>query len=96
MSEKVVSAINATVSGRVQGVMFRDFTRRKAQALGLVGEVQNMVDGTAHVYAEGEKEQLEELITLLKRGPLLARVDDVAYTEVKPKGGFSSFSIVYE
>jgi acylphosphatase len=76
-------------------VMFRDFTRRKARALGLVGEVENKEDGTVSVVAEGEKEKLEALVAHLKQGPLLARVDDVAVEWVEPSGAFGSFSIRY-
>lgn len=90
------SALDATVTGRVQGVMFRDFTRRKAQALGLVGEVHNKEEGSVQVYAEGDEEKLQQFVEALKKGSLLARVDNVAYTFVKPKGGFSSFNIVYD
>jgi len=90
------NAIAAIVSGRVQGVMFRDLTRRKAQSLGIVGEVENLVDGTVRVYAEGEEDRLEQFIATLKKGTFLSRVENIEYKFLEPKGGFSGFNIVYD
>ncbi len=87
--------MTATVSGRVQMVMYRDFTRRKALALGLVGEVANNPDGTVSVYAEGEEETLLKLVEFLKKGTVLSAVENVAYQLVHPKGGHDTFSIHY-
>jgi acylphosphatase len=89
------AAFSATVSGRVQMVMFRDFTARRAKRLNIVGEVMNAPDGTVRITAEGTKEDLETLLTLLKKGPLLADVSDVSVTWREPTGGFESFSIRY-
>ena len=88
--------LEATVSGRVQMVMYRDFAQRKARGLRLVGEVQNLRDGTVRVVAEGPREKLETYVEKLKKGPLLARVEgvQVAYTEVS--GGYTDFSIRYD
>lgn len=89
------SAVEVSVTGRVQLVMFRDFTRRAARRLGLVGEVENLPDGSVRVYAEGPRETLETLIEYLNKGPLLARVERVVPLWVSPRGGFTSFSIRY-
>lgn len=89
------AAFKAIVSGRVQIVMYRDFTRRNARSLGIVGEVRNLPDGTVSVIAEGEKKDLDALILRLKAGSLLARVDDVAVTWCEPTGAFAGFSIRY-
>lgn len=88
-------AFEATITGRVQMVMYRDFTKRKALALGIVGEVENMVDGSVRVYAEGEEEKLEKFLTSLRKGSLLSQVNNVAYQYREPKGGFESFYIQY-
>ncbi len=89
------AALCAVVSGRVQLVMFRDFTQRKALGLGLVGEVANLPDGTVRVIAEGAPEKLDMLIAHLTRGPVLARVDDVRVEKREPTGAYTSFSIIY-
>ena len=90
-----IAACNMIVSGRVQGVMYRDFVQRKASGLGLVGEVENMPDKTVHVYAEGDTSAIEKLIPLLKKGTLLARVDSVELQWVQPKSSLKDFSIRY-
>jgi acylphosphatase len=89
------AAFRAIVSGRVQVVMYRDFTRRNARSLGIVGEVENLPDGTVRVVAEGEKEALEELERRMKKGSLFSRVNDVALAWQEPTGTFTSFSIRY-
>ncbi len=84
------------VSGRVQMVMLRDFTQRKATGLKLTGTVKNLKDGTVHVVAEGTKEKLETLLGKLHRGSLLADVEHVSVTWLPATGEFSKFKIAYE
>ena len=65
------------VRGRVQGVGFRWWTRRRASDLGLWGTVRNRPDGTVEVHAAGELETLEAFAAELEVGPLGARVERV-------------------
>ncbi len=69
--------LHVIVSGRVQGVGFRDATLDMGQQLGLAGWVRNRRDGTVQVYARGEPPRLGALRTWLAGGPPLARVDGV-------------------
>ncbi|MBL1434109.1 acylphosphatase [Candidatus Wolfebacteria bacterium] len=89
--------LHAIVSGRVQLVMYRDFARRKAQKLGIVGWVKNLKDNTVEVVAEGRKERLLEYIELLKEGPFLSEVKGV---DIKwwdgVTGEFKVFEIIHE
>ena len=87
--------LECIIRGRVQMVMFRDFAKRKADALGLAGSVQNMSDGSVNVVAEGEEEKLKKFIELLKKGPLLARVDDVSVKWPEPQSKFHNFQIIF-
>ena len=89
------AAFKAIVSGRVQIVMYRDFTRRSARSLGIAGEVKNLPDGTVLVVAEGKKEDLDTLIGRMKKGSLFARVDDVSISWQEPSGRFTGFFIRY-
>lgn len=89
------TAIKVILAGHVQGVMCRDFVQRKATLLGIVGEVENMPDGTVRVYAEGEKSALEKLIGFVRTGPALARIDSADIQWVEPAGSFESFFIRY-
>ncbi|MEJ2258552.1 MAG: acylphosphatase [Woeseiaceae bacterium] len=66
-----------TVHGRVQGVWFRDSTRREAQRLGLQGHAVNLPDGTVEVLAVGPADALAELARWLQDGPPIARVTKV-------------------
>lgn len=66
-----------TIRGRVQGVWFRDSTRRQAQALGISGSATNLANGDVEVCAFGETAALDELAEWLQSGPPLAQVDAV-------------------
>lgn len=65
------------VSGRVQGVAFRAYTRQQALALGLRGHAVNLRDGRVEVFAAGEAGAIDRLGEWLRQGSPLARVDDV-------------------
>lgn len=66
-----------TVHGRVQGVFFRDSTRREAERLGISGHAINLPDGTVEVLATGSDEAMAELERWLHRGPPMSRVTNV-------------------
>ena len=72
--------------GRVQGVFFRDTTRRKAEQLWVSGYARNRDDGAVEVVAEGESEAVERLVDFVRRGPGRAEVSDVDVTEEEPEG----------
>ena len=91
----MTEAFEATFTGRVQAVSLREYTRRKAESLNIVGSIQNLKDGTVRVYAEGNKRNLERLIEFLHQGSPDARVENIAYTWVTPKGSCNTFSIIY-
>ena len=85
----------AIISGRVQMVMFRDFTCRKARKMGVTGFVRNLSDGTVEAVAQGSKENLEKLIEYLHTGSMLSRVEHVAVEWRVPQKNFDSFELVY-
>lgn len=80
------------ISGRVQGVFFRDGVRRRAEGWGLAGWVRNLDDGRVEVVVEGERDAVEELERWCHRGPPAARVTAVDVTEA-PLEGLDSFVI---
>lgn len=79
-------AVRAVIAGRVQGVGFRELTRRRAIELGLGGWVRNDDDGKMVVHAEGPAEALDVLLSCLRQGPRGARVDEVAVEDVSVEG----------
>jgi len=83
------------IFGRVQLVMFRDFTQRKGRRLGLVGTVKNLKDGSVFAVAEGEEERLRVFLGYLKKGPILARVDRLKEKWLPAVSEFSDFKILY-
>lgn len=86
--------LQAVVSGRVQGVAFRDFVRREASARGLTGYVRNGDDGrTVEVVAEGDDAALAALVRVLHTGPRFAHVERVDATYSEASNGFSRFSV---
>ena len=75
--------------------MFRDFAKRKADALGLVGTAENQSDGAVCVIAEGEETKLCELLEHLKRGPILARVERIVEEWLPTTDEFRDFQIIF-
>jgi len=88
--------LHAIIRGRVQLVMFRDFTQRHAKKLGLKGFVRNLQNGTVEVLAQGEEQELTLLLQTLHRGPLLAHVESVESEMRDLTATFDTFGISYE
>ena len=74
------------VRGHVQGVFFRDETRRRARSLGVSGWVANRPDGTVEAVFEGRRDAVESMVEWCRRGPSGARVDDVQAAWEDPRG----------
>jgi acylphosphatase len=74
------------VSGRVQGVFFRDTVRRRAEAAGVAGWVRNTAEGSVEAVFEGLPEAVDELVEFCRRGPSRAEVAAVDVTEEEPEG----------
>ena len=79
-------AREVVVHGLVQGVFFRDSTRRRARELGVAGWVRNEYDGTVRIRVEGEPQAVDALVAWAGQGPPHAVVDRVDITEVRPEG----------
>lgn len=90
MNEATVR-VRALVSGRVQGVWFRQSTAEQALELGVNGWVRNLADGRVEAVFEGSPVAVNRALSYVRRGPDRARVDDVEIEYVPPTGeiGFS-------
>jgi acylphosphatase len=86
--------VEVYVRGRVQGVFFRASSQREAKRLGLTGWVKNRNDGSVEMLAEGEEEELKELIAWAHHGPTSCRVERVEVRWHGFAGEFSDFRIV--
>jgi acylphosphatase len=89
------ASIRLLISGRVQGVAFRYFTRGEAQRLGLVGWVKNLPDGGVEVRATGSAGALERFRQQLRQGPPGARVDAISESELAAPEDWPDFRITY-
>lgn len=87
--------LSARVTGRVQGVYFRAFTRNQARALGLTGWVRNEYDRSVYLEAEGPRAALETLLAAVRSGPPDARVDHVDIDWTEATGEFDRFTVRY-
>jgi acylphosphatase len=74
------------VHGQVQGVFFRDTTRRMARSRGLRGWVRNTPEGTVEAVFEGDQDAVEAMVRWSGEGPRGAAVERVVVTEEEPQG----------
>ena len=84
-------SVIARISGQVQGVGYRDWTRRKAVGLGVSGWVRNLANGDVEALFCGPSDAVDSVLAACRRGPPLARVDAVTVvdTDEAASGPFS-------
>jgi acylphosphatase len=73
-------AVNAVISGKVQGVWFRAWTVQQAQKRGLAGWVRNRNDGSVEALFAGPADKVDDMLQACRQGPPLAKVAGVAVT----------------
>jgi acylphosphatase len=93
MSAESPRRLVALVRGQVQGVGYRWFTQRQAQALRVHGWVSNQADGSVEVVAEGPEDALGRLLLALWEGPAGASVGAVDVRHEPARGNLSGFEI---
>lgn len=86
-------AIHATVTGRVQGVGYRQGCRQTARSMNLVGWVRNLDNGSVEVFAQGDSDSLDWLVEWLWSGPGPARVTGVESDTVAADSTLRDFFI---
>ena len=74
------------VSGRVQGVFYRDSCRQKAEEQGIGGSARNLSDGKVEVIVEGDDDAVERMTQWCRQGSEAARVESVEVEEQEPQG----------
>jgi acylphosphatase len=75
------------IRGRVQGVGYRDWMLREATRLGVQGWVRNRADGAVEALVDGEEAAVQALLSACRRGPLLARVEEITEEFAEPPEG---------
>jgi acylphosphatase len=81
------------ISGRVQGVSFRYYTRQQALSKGVGGWVRNLISGDVEAVFEGEEDDVEEMVAWCRQGPPAARVQHVHLDWEVPSGDLDGFDI---
>jgi acylphosphatase len=87
----MTKAVHAIISGRVQGVGYRNWTVITATKLGVEGWVRNRSDGTVETVFHGSAQQVDAMLEACRKGPMLARVDGIqttAHDQPLEKPGF--------
>lgn len=87
------SCVEIYVSGRVQGVYFRQFTKETAAHFGLVGYVRNLPDGRVRAVAKGSHENIDLFVKKLRTGPRMANVESLDAKWYETDEPFEDFSI---
>jgi len=93
METETEKRVSARITGRVQGVGFRNFTRRRARRLDVTGWVRNEPDGSVRLEAEGPADALESLVEAVHQGPRMARVEDVDVDWSEAADAFEGFRV---
>ena len=87
-------SVHVRVSGRVQGVFYRAFTKERAAEFGIKGWVRNIPGGGVEAVLEGERQKVGELLKLMKSGPSGAMILGMELSELECKG-YQDFEIRY-
>jgi acylphosphatase len=85
--------VHVFVTGKVQGVYFRQNTQLTAREHGVTGWVRNLPDGRVEAVIEGDDARVKKVAEWCRRGPPAARVDGIEITNEKYTGEFASFEI---
>jgi acylphosphatase len=89
----MLQTISIIVTGKVQGVYYRQSTRQKAAETGITGTVSNLQDGSVYIIATGTKDQLDKLCQWCRQGPAKAAVTGIE-TKDEPLREFKDFRII--
>ena len=93
MTREAVQARRYLISGRVQGVGFRFYTKRTADEVGVGGRVRNLADGRVEAEAAGTRQSLEEFRSKLEVGPSGSRVDEIEEIPLNAQPNWDQFEI---
>lgn len=91
--DKNKKRVHVYISGRVQGVYFRQTTLKVAGEIGVCGWVRNTSCGRVEAVVEGDEEKVDRMIEWCKKGPSMASVTNIALTEEKYENEFHDFRV---
>lgn len=82
------------ISGFVQGVGFRHFVKVNARSLGVKGWIKNLSSGEVEAIFQADKENIEHLIEICRKGPFLSEVKKIAVEKINSSDKFDKFEVV--
>jgi acylphosphatase len=91
----VTKTIKINVTGKVQGVGFRHFTKQQADLLGITGSIKNQPDGTVQIIAQSSPDKLKKFINKCYDGPHNSFVSDLKFSEIESTTKYPSFEIIH-
>ena len=86
--------IKIIVEGRVQGVYFRFYTKKKANQLAIIGTVRNRADGCVEIKAAGEQQNIQKFVQWCHKGPVLAKVKTITQAPIQAPSIYTDFTII--
>ena len=86
--------VHAFISGKVQGVGFRAFTKQRADELGVKGWVKNLLDGRVEAVMQGAPDSIEKLLATVRKGPRSSRVEGVEVKDEKIAEEYHDFRVI--
>jgi acylphosphatase len=87
-------ALKIIVNGTVQSVFFRNFVKENADKLNVKGIARSLENGDVEIIAEGEKENLENLLEAVRQGPKYSQIRKVMVEERKYSGDLKEFKVL--
>jgi acylphosphatase len=89
-----IRRVHVFISGKVQGVGFRNFTKERADEVGVKGWVKNLLDGRVEAVMQGKAEAVEKVLEGVRKGPRSSRVDGVEVKEEKAGEKYKDFRVI--
>ena len=89
-----IRQVHVFISGKVQGVGFRAFTKQRADELGVKGWVKNLLDGRVEAVMQGKPEAVEKLLATVRKGSRSSRVEGVEVKEEKIAEEYHDFRVI--
>ena len=93
-SAPAIRQVHLFISGKVQGVGFRAFTKQRADELGVKGWVKNLLDGRVEAVMQGAPDSIEKLLATVRKGPRSSRVEGVEVKDEKIAEEYHDFSVI--
>jgi acylphosphatase len=93
--KQLIECVKIIIFGKVQGVFFRYYAKKKAEGLDIKGFARNTYEGNVEIIAQGERNKLNKFIELMKSGPPNAKVEKIRVSR-ETQCGFEKFSIILD